>query len=582
MLNTKKLSNKLVFFTVSMAFALLLILVASLIFTSKQSVQTTMGEQALSTVRVMESFLAVEDYEQFAANAEENELYWTLREQLNDLREKAGVLYAYTYAVPTSPDDVRFLVDGMPLDDTENTAAIGEATTSFTEEEIERVLAGEGIFTDVAETQYGKFVSGLIPLQNKAGETVALLGVDIDASTVDQIAANVSQAELPLIVAICFLAFAIGITLIAVYMRKALQPVSVIEQATKDLSAGDVAKAQQQIQALSLKGENEITSLVKNFDTALTNVASTFADIHQRTARLDTVVHHLSSAAQDVTKSSANITSTMHEVMESSQQQQTTNDEVVVAMNEMATGIQTLADSTADMANEAQTMASLVQTSAKDALQVVTQIQQVEQSVLTTSSYVEAMAKRFKDVENMVTVITAIADQTNLLALNAAIEAARAGEAGKGFAVVADEVRKLAESSSVSANEISTHLVEFVQLANKALQEMAASKGDASAGTAAVEAISEQLLVMGQQFDSVNDSIQHESAIIQQMSASSEEILASVEEMKHAVQVAVTQTELVNTIAASQVQVVDTLSTVVDNLNTTSEAVVQNVERFKL
>jgi len=182
----------------------------------------------------------------------------------------------------------------------------------------------------------------------------------------------------------------------------------------------------------------------------------------------------------------------------------------------------------------------------------------------------------------MVTIITSIADQTNLLALNAAIEAARAGEAGKGFAVVADEVRKLAEMSKASADKIHMHLESFKKITDRALQEMASSTLDVQAGNKAVQHIGESLEKILQSVLEVNNKIQDDSAVIEEMSAGSEEVLATTEQMNAIEKHSVLGTKEVATASDLQVTMVSELNEVVTILDQTSKEVIETINTFKL
>ena len=111
----------------SAIFALLICLnVFLMVYTSKQSVQATIGERTITIAENMLNYIDVDKYEELVKNPSENEIYWELREQLNELREINGVRFAYTYLVPQPGEDVAFLVDGMPVDDIDGAAALGD------------------------------------------------------------------------------------------------------------------------------------------------------------------------------------------------------------------------------------------------------------------------------------------------------------------------------------------------------------------------------------------------------------------------------------------------------------------------
>ncbi|WP_442853796.1 methyl-accepting chemotaxis protein [Bacillus sp. FJAT-22090] len=192
------------------------------------------------------------------------------------------------------------------------------------------------------------------------------------------------------------------------------------------------------------------------------------------------------------------------------------------------------------------------------------------------------MGEKYRSIEEMVKVITSIAEQTNLLALNAAIEAARAGEAGKGFAVVADEVRKLAEMSRSSAEDIRMQLQKFEEITSRVTEEMNQSSVLAKEGNSEVHTIGERLEMILQAVVKVNDGIQEDSAIIEQMSASSEEVLASTEEMNGVVRQNTEDTTSVAKSSDQQVELVEELNDEVYKLQASMQEMIQDISKFRI
>lgn len=582
MRKVNRLSSRIIVISCVIFILLLGINILTMFYNSKKSVQATMGERTVAIAKNMASFIDIEKYRELAENPQENDLYWELREQLNEIREMNGVLYAYTYAVPNEGEAVRFLVDGMPIDDTENAAVLGEESSSTTYEHIANVLEQGEYYSELLSGPYGEYISGTIPLKTASGEVVALLGVDIDASYVKQISNSIAKEVLPSLIVIFVLIIILSIFVMYIYVNRSLKPLERLEEAANLLAQGDIGGASETVLRINTNAKNEISTFTKAFSTTLNQLKETFSSIQNKTANLETAVEDINESNEKVSKSSNMIATSVMEIAGSCDLQQTSNDEVMLAMNEMAIGIGRLADTTSNIASSSNEMTQLVEESVKDSQEIIIQIQNVEASVVRTSEHVREMSNKFNTIEEMISVITNIADQTNLLALNAAIEAARAGEAGKGFAVVADEVRKLAEMSRSSANDIHEQLQNFLEISDRALKEMEYSTEDVKGGNIAVASIGEKLEQILVSVASVNNQIQEDSAVIEQMSAGSEEILATTEEMHRYVSNTTIQTREVASSTDIQVETVEKLNIVVKRLDETSSEVVKELEKFKL
>ncbi len=579
---TGKLSNKIVLMSFVMLLALLAFFIVTTIYTAKSSVNKTMGTQAVAVAGNIAKRLNADEYEQLSQDPKESELYWQLRQELNELREINGVLYAYTFAVPKEDKKVRFLVDGMPVDDQENAGVIGDESASTYYKDLKKVMDTGNYYSDILHSDFGDYLSGTVPLKDASGNIVAFVGVDIEATEVSGVTNAVLTAILPALIVVILALIGLVMFIMYRYINRALKPLTNLGVAAQNFAQGDIAKASMAVEEIQLTGENEITIFAQSFKESLQRLKETFHTIQQRTLALQSVVQKIDETTHHVETSNAQIADRIIEIAAGSEQQQQNNQEVVLTMNEMSIGIQRLADTTSEIAESSSAMTGLVETSVGHSQEVVSQIQNVEASVLRTANHVEEMGEKFRSIEEMVTIITSIADQTNLLALNAAIEAARAGEAGKGFAVVADEVRKLAEMSKSSADEIHMHLESFKKITDRALQEMSSSTVDVQAGNKAVQYIGVSLEQILQSVIEVNNKIQDDSAVIEEMSAGSEEILATIEQMNDIAKHSVLGTKEVATSSDLQVSMVSELNEVVTILDQTSKEVIDTINTFKL
>jgi methyl-accepting chemotaxis protein len=189
-------------------------------------------------------------------------------------------------------------------------------------------------------------------------------------------------------------------------------------------------------------------------------------------ANLRQTIQHIAGSATQLGSAAEELSAVTEEASRGLQQQNNEIDQAATAVNEMTAAVEEVARN-AVSTSEASGQSNQAAREGRDrVVETVGAIQTMTQDVQNTAAMIEGLAAQGRDIGKVLDVIRAIAEQTNLLALNAAIEAARAGEAGRGFAVVADEVRALAHRTAQSTQEIEKMVAGIQNGTGEAVQSM--------------------------------------------------------------------------------------------------------------
>jgi len=280
------------------------------------------------------------------------------------------------------------------------------------------------------------------------------------------------------------------------------------------------------------------------------------------------MISTITANAKQVANSADELLRASEQVADRARQQSDAASSMAAAVEEMAVSI----DVVRDNANEAHTLSREAGTLSEEGASVIhnaaTEMRKISQAVQSSSSIVEDLGHQSDQITSIVNTIKEIADQTNLLALNAAIEAARAGEQGRGFAVVADEVRKLAERTGLSTTEIAEMVNKIQNGTRSAVSSMQSGVEQVSSGVDLANQAGESITRIRdgaqrvtQMVTSISDSIAEQSAAGNQIAQQLETIAQMSEESATAVRNTANAARDLHTLSASLHQAVSQFRT---------------------
>lgn len=300
--------------------------------------------------------------------------------------------------------------------------------------------------------------------------------------------------------------------------RTVTRPLKTVSDMMQEIANGDGDLRQR----LPEEGNDELSELGHRFNAFVIKIQATIQEVGATTDQVASAAEELSRVAQ--------------ETHASVREQSSETDQIASAINEMAATIQQISGN----ANEVESAASDADRMAREGGETIANAQvavnKLSEEIQESALSIHTLAEKSDDIQKVLDVIQAVTEQTNLLALNAAIEAARAGDHGRGFSVVADEVRQLAKRSAESADQIREMIDGFVNESRSAVERMNRSRERSNETVERIDHATGSLVTIEKSVGQIHDQVTQIAAAAEQQSQVAEEVNQNVVRIVEAAQ----------------------------------------------
>jgi len=410
----------------------------------------------------------------------------------------------------------------------------------------------------------------ILPLKDMEGNVIGAVNIGFSVKPVDTAIRSMMTSA----IIIALILFAAAVFIFYLIINKTIENIKKLVQASEKMANGDLTEN------IDIKSKDEVGKLAHAFNEMVMNLIITIKGILKTSKEVEGYSNDLLNASEQNSNITQEITNAVDAVAKGALEQAMKINDAKENVNSMTEKVEEVARDIEGLKESTETLVNIAIKNKEEMNDMNNQMDAIRSASVSSSETIRELMIASEKIGNIVNVINGIAEQTNLLALNAAIEAARAGEQGRGFAVVADEIRKLAEESVNSAKDITGLIKETQEKSNETIIKIEESVNQSYKGQEIVNKVSES-------FESILESIKVNQwsfdkleTVNEELKQSSKNVMDLVEEIQGIAENAAANTQQVAASTEEQMASAEEITSSIESLNSLVIELTKSVDKF--